>query len=78
MIQKHKTDKERDLGYTIPDMALDIQEAIETGVVKKTVVNLGQYNMIDDPTKVGKVINNVFDAIDAQSSFNKPSTAQQE
>lgn len=82
MKQKCKINKVRDLGYTIPDLAIDIAEAVETGVVKKTEVSVSQYNMIQDTDEVGSVITDVFSGIEASRSIDNQitnsSTASQE
>lgn len=65
MIQKCKQNKERDLGHTIPDLAIDITEAVETGVIKNTPVSIQQYNMMQDTDEVGSVVRDTFTALDA-------------
>ena len=66
MIQrKCKVNKDIDLGYTIPDQAIDIVEAIETGVVKNSPVSPTSYNLIDDPVATGAVVRDGFTAADS-------------
>lgn len=70
MRQKCKCDKKRDLGYTIPDLAIDITEAVTTGVIKQTQVGVESYNMMQDTDEIGLAVRDNFTAMDAQRGFD--------
>lgn len=70
---------ERDIQATLPDLALDLENAIETGVVVDggTVVD---DNGISDPLNIRGRIRDAFDAIEHQRSIraalNAPKSAE--
>ena len=70
MKQVCKCDKSRDLGYTIPDLAIDISEAITTGKITQTIVGIESYNMMQDVDEIGLAVRDNFTAMDAQRSFD--------
>ena len=80
MLQICKLNKDVDLGYTIPDLHIDIDEAITTGVLKNTPNSSSTYNMLNDTDEVGPVVRDVFTALDhsrildAQFSSMTPTT----
>lgn len=61
---------ERDIQEVVPDMATDINTAMETGVVMDTGVD-GDYNDIDDPRNIMGRVESVFEAMDLQRKIGK-------
>lgn len=70
MLENPKYDKNRDLGETIPNLALDITEALETGVVRDTPVPIETYNMMVDTDEVGGIVRDSFSALDAAKAID--------
>lgn len=60
--------KERDLGEVVPGLAVDLEKAIETGVVLDTGV-LEQHNDINDPNSVVTRVRDTFHALDLQKAY---------
>lgn len=60
----------RDISVVEQGLAVDINEALRTGVVKDSDYAL-DYNNIDDPSKVVGRISDVFDAIEANRVVHK-------
>ena len=56
---------ERDIQKTVPDMAIDLAGAIESGVVLDTGM-IAEHNEIDSPASIIGRVRDVFDAFDAQ------------
>lgn len=70
MRQICKCDKQRDWGYTMPDLAIDITEAVTTGAIKQTTVGVESYNMMQDTDEIGFTVRDNFTAMDAQRGFD--------
>lgn len=70
MVENPKYDKNRDLGETIPNLSLDITEAIETGIVRDTPVPIETYNMMTDTDEVGGIVRDSFSALDASKAID--------
>ncbi len=70
MVETPKYDKNRDLGETIPNLALNITEALETGVVRDTPVPIDTYNMMTDTDEVGGIVRDSFSALDAAKAID--------
>ena len=68
MIQNCKFCKERDLCEVVPGLAVDLDAAIESGVVLDTGV-VEQYNEIQDPNSVVTRVKDVFHAMDLQKAY---------
>lgn len=60
MIQSCKFDKKRDFQEVVPDLAISIQEAIVTGVLKNTL-DTTPYAKIEDIKQVGNYIHEPID-----------------
>ena len=61
---------QRDIHEVEQGLAVDINEALRTGVVKDNEYNLN-YNNISEPSNIVGRINNTFDAIEAQRVIKK-------
>lgn len=68
MRQTCKFCKERDLGQVVPGLAVDLEKAIETGVVLDTGV-LEEFNNIDSPTNVVTRVQDVFHAMELKKAY---------
>lgn len=68
MKQTCKFCKERDLGQVVPGLAVDLEKAIETGVVLDTGV-LEEFNNIDSPTSVVTRVQDVFHAMELKKAY---------
>lgn len=58
----------RDIQKTVPDMAIDLNAAIESGVVLDTGM-IAEHNEIDSPSSVIGRVRDVFDAFEAQKNI---------
>lgn len=75
MITKCKFDKKKDIQETIPDLAISIEEALVTGVIKDTA-DTTPYSEINDPNVVGYYLKDGIDiALAAQKLGQQISTA---
>ena len=68
MRQTCKYCKERDLGQVVPGLAVDLEKAIETGVVLDTGV-IEEYNNIDSPTNVVTRVQDIFHAMELKKAY---------
>ena len=68
MKQVCKYCKERDLGEVQPGLAVDLQQAIETGVVLDTGV-LEEHNNIDSPDCVVTRVRDTFHALELKKAY---------
>lgn len=68
MRQNCKFNKERDLKEVVPGLAVDIQQAIETGVVLDTGV-IEQHNDIQDPTSIVTRVRDTFHALELKKAY---------
>lgn len=69
-------DPARDFKMTVPDMAVDLAAAIESGVVLDTGM-IAEHNDIDSPSSVIGRVRDVFDAFEAQKNIlNKGRVSQ--
>lgn len=59
---------DRDLGEVVPGLAVDLEKAIETGVVLDTGV-LEQHNDINDPKAIVTRVKDAFHAIELQKAY---------
>lgn len=59
---------ETDIQATVPDMAVDLAGAIETGVVLDTGM-IAEHNDIDSPACIIGRVHDAFDAIDYQRNI---------
>lgn len=59
---------ERDIQPTVPDMAVDLAGAIETGVVLDTGM-IAEHNDIDSPASIIGRVHDAFDALEYQRSI---------
>lgn len=73
MIQDCRFNKNTDFEQTVPDLAMSITLALQTGVVVSTADN-APYNEIDDTDNVG---NYLHDAIDIAMASRKLGLAMQ-
>lgn len=67
MITKCKFDKQKDFQETIPDLAISIQEALVSGVIKDTADSTPYSKM----TSTDEVGNYLHDAIDIAMASNR-------
>lgn len=75
MITKCKFDKVKDIQETIPDLAISIEEALVSGVIKDTV-DTTPYSEVDDPKSVGYYLRDGIDiALAAQKMGQQSATA---
>lgn len=58
----------RDIQATVPDMAVDLAGAIETGVVLDTGM-IAEHNDIDSPASIIGRVHDAFDAIEYQRNI---------
>lgn len=58
----------RDIQITVPDMAVDLAAAIETGVVLDTGM-IAEHNEIDSPASIIGRVHDAFDAIEYQRNI---------
>lgn len=63
-----KYNPDRDIKKTLPDLALDLENAIATGIVVDTGT-VTEANGIEDPINIRGRIRDAFDVIDAQRAF---------
>lgn len=68
MNQECKFCPERDFGRVVPGLAVDLQAAIESGVVMDTGV-VEDYNNIDNPNSVTTRVRDIFHALDLQKAY---------
>lgn len=68
MRQICKYDKDKDLGEVIPGLAVDLQKAIESGVILDTGV-LEEYNDINSPQDVVTRVRDAFHAMDLRKAY---------
>ena len=68
MKQNCKFNKERDLHKVVPGLAVDIQQAIETGVVLDTGV-IESHNEINDPTSIVTRVRDTFHALELKKAY---------
>lgn len=61
-------DSSRDIQKTVPDMAVDLAGAIETGVVLDTGM-IAEHNDIDSPSCIIGRVRDAFDAIEYQRNI---------
>lgn len=61
-------DESRDIQVTVPDMAVDLAAAIETGVVLDTGM-IAEHNEIDSPASIIGRVHDAFDAIEYQRNI---------
>lgn len=73
MIQDCRFNKSKDFEKTVPDLAMSISMALQTGVVSSTS-DSAPYNDIDDTSKVG---NYLHDAIDIAMASKRLGYAMQ-
>lgn len=66
----------RDIQKTVPDMAIDLAGAIESGVVLDTGM-IAEHNEIDSPASIIGRVRDVFDAFDAQKRILNAGRIQQ-
>lgn len=75
MITKCKFDKNKDIKETIPDLAISIEEALVSGVIKDTADST-PYSEVDDPNAVGYYLKDGIDiALAAQKMGQQSATA---
>ena len=75
MITKCKFDKVKDIKETIPDLAISIEEALVSGVIKDTSDST-PYSEVDDPNAVGYYLKDGIDiALAAQKMGQQSATA---
>lgn len=71
-----------DLQKTVPDMSVDLEGAIESGIVLDTGM-IAEHNDIDNPASVIGRVRDVFDAFEAQKNLlskgrvNQPSASSE-
>lgn len=68
MKQICKFNSDRDICATVPDMAIDLEGAISSGVVLDTGM-IAEHNDIDSPASIIGRVRDVFDAFEAQKSI---------
>lgn len=68
MIQNCKFCKERDLKQVVPGLSVDIQQAIDTGVVLDTGV-IEAHNDIQDPTSIVTRVRDTFHALELKKAY---------
>lgn len=68
MRQVCKYDKDKDLGEVIPGLAVDLQKAIESGVILDTGI-VEEYNDINSPESVVTRVRDAFHAIELQRAY---------
>lgn len=66
----------RDFQATVPDMAIDLAGAIESGVVLDTGM-IAEHNDIDSPASIIGRVSDVFDAFEAQKRILNAGRVQQ-
>lgn len=66
----------RDIQATVPDMAVDLAGAIESGVVLDTGM-IAEHNEIDSPASILGRVSDVFDAFEAQKRILAAGRTQQ-
>ncbi len=69
MYQECKFNRDCDISETVPSLAVDLGEVIRTGVVCDSSF-VPSFNEIEEPSKVGSRIRNVFDSLDSQKSIS--------
>lgn len=57
-----------DIQKTVPDMAIDLKAAIDSGVVLDTGM-IAEHNDIDSPVSIIGRVRDVFDAFEAQKNI---------
>lgn len=65
MIQNCKFDKNKDISEVAEGLAINLQKAIDSGIVLDSSINL-DVNGIENPSDVWTRVNDVFQAIDAE------------
>lgn len=68
MIYEIFYDEKRDIQPTVPDMAVDLAGAIETGVVLDTGM-IAEHNDIDSPASIIGRVHDAFDALEYQRNI---------
>lgn len=68
MVYTCEYDPTRDIMKTVPDMAINLEAAIESGVVLDTGM-IAEHNDIDSPSSVIGRVRDVFDAFEAQKNI---------
>lgn len=63
MIYKHKFNKKKDIGETIPNLHIDLEKAVENHTIRDTGV-VPEFNGIETPSEVGTLVRDRFQAID--------------
>lgn len=63
-----KFNEQRDIQVAVPDMAVDLAAAIETGVVLDTGM-IAEHNEIDSPASIIGRVHDAFDAIEYQRAI---------
>lgn len=70
MLQKCCFRKGADIVETVPGLAVDLNNAIETGIIQDTSASV-YHNMMDKVEQVGIVARDVFDIIEYDRSYAK-------
>lgn len=70
MFQITKYRPKIDLGPVIPNLAANMQLAIEKGLIVDKGLEVS-YNEISDPADVGPIVTDIFMALDMQAEANK-------
>lgn len=73
MITKCKFDKDKDFGQVVPDLAMSVAMAVQTGVIMDSASN-APYNEVESTAEVG---NYLHDAIDIAMASKKLGLAMQ-
>lgn len=70
MFQICEFDEIRDVMSTVEGLSIDLDKAIESGVVLDSGTTQ-EFNNIEEPTSIGRRVSSVFDALDIQRSLMK-------
>lgn len=65
-----KFDEKRDIKRVVSGLAVNLTDALRTGIVQDGT-STSDYNAIDDPSQIVGRVESVFDAIDAQRAVKK-------
>lgn len=69
MFIETKFDPEKDIQAVVPNLAIDLEAAIDNGVVVDTGV-IAEYNDIDSPSNILCRIHDTFEAMDLQKAIS--------
>lgn len=69
-VQECKYDARKDAQKVIPDLGVDINDMLQTGIVKNSAETLDN-NGIDNPEQIIGRISSIFDALDAARVVKK-------